>query len=415
VACALNVHSEIAPLKKVLVKRPGAELLNISPGELDRLLFDDVPFLEVAQQEHDAFTGILRAQGAEVVYLDDLVAQALDAVPGARGEFVARWLDETGISNRMLLDAVHERLDAIDNTLELVRKTMSGIRRDELDLPGPQTQTLARLVGEAPDGHADLIVDPMPSLYFTRDPFAVVGHGVCLNHMYATVRNRESLYGDVIFRHHPDFQGVPRWYVRENPFHIEGGDILNLNARTVAVGISQRTQAAAIDTLAQAMFWGDEPGEVDTILAFSIPSSRAFMHLDTVFTQIDYDKFTIHPLIMGTLRVFRMTRGAHAGEVRIEQADEPLDRVLARALGVDGVMLVKCGGKDPIAASREQWNDGSNTLCLSPGVLCVYQRNTATNEALRRAGMELHVMPSSELSRGRGGPRCMSMPLWRED
>ena len=197
-------------------------------------------------------------------------------------------------------------------------------------------------------------------------------------------------------------------------FHTEGGDVLNINEKTLAVGISQRTQAAAIDIMAQNIFWNSD-SKVERILAFDIPVSRAFMHLDTVFTQIDVDKFTIHPAIMGTLRVYELTAGKNPGDVNIRLIEDTLEHVLEDATGVDQVKLIPCGGGDPIAASREQWNDGSNTLCVEPGKICVYARNTVTNDVLYKEGLDLLVVPSAELSRGRGGPRCMSMPFWRED
>ncbi len=165
------------------------------------------------------------------------------------------------------------------------------------------------------------------------------------------------------------------------------------------------------------MFWGAnaEKCEITDIYAFNIPVSRAFMHLDTVFTQIDVDKFTIHPGIMGTLQVFRLTKGATEGEVKIEELNDTLEHILEKATGVDAIKLIKCGGGDPVAAAREQWNDGSNTLAVAPGKICVYQRNSVTNDVLYKEGLDLIVVPSAELSRGRGGPRCMSMPFERED
>ena len=197
-------------------------------------------------------------------------------------------------------------------------------------------------------------------------------------------------------------------------FHTEGGDVLNINEKTLAVGISQRTQAAAIDVMAQNIFWNSD-SKVERILAFDIPVSRAFMHLDTVFTQIDVDKFTIHPAIMGTLRVYELTAGKNPGDVNIRLIEDTLEHVLEDATGVDQVKLIPCGGGDPIAASREQWNDGSNTLCVEPGKICVYARNTVTNDVLYKEGLDLLVVPSAELSRGRGGPRCMSMPIIRAE
>jgi arginine deiminase len=415
-ANGLYVHSEIGPLKKVLLHRPGEELLNLTPDDLERLLFDDIPFLEVAQAEHDRFAEILREQGVEVLYLEKLTAEALDAVPGAREEFTNQWLDESGLKGKAARAAVKEYMDSIKDTKTFVDKTIAGLRKEEIDLPANSSSLLADLVGSDQDGETDLLIDPMPNTYFTRDPFAVVGKGVNLNRMFSVTRNRETLYGKFIFKYHPDYKDAPLWYRRDSAYHTEGGDVLNLNAHTLAIGISQRTQAGAIDQLAQNMFWekGDQC-EIDTIYAFNIPVSRAFMHLDTVFTQIDVDKFTIHPGIMGTLQVFKLTKGAQQGEVKIEEMNDTLEHVLEKALGLDQVKLIKCGGGDPVAAAREQWNDGSNTLCVAPGKICVYQRNSVTNDVLYKEGLDLLVVPSAELSRGRGGPRCMSMPFERED
>lgn len=414
----LNVHSEIDPLKKVCLHRPGEELLNLPAEDLETLLFDDIPFLEVAQQEHDRFAEILREQGVEVLYLEKLMAEALDAADGAREEFTNQWIEEADIRGNEMKHVVKEYLDSISDTKAFVDKTIAGITKAEIDMPLASTKTLDDLVGADADGESFLIANPMPNTYFTRDPFAIVGHGVNLNRMFSVTRNRETIYGKYIFKYHPDYSDSPLWYRRDSAFHTEGGDVLNLNAHTLAVGISQRTQAAAIDTMAQNMFWGTaqtgDVSEIDTIYAFNIPNSRAFMHLDTVFTQIDVDKFTIHPNIMGTLQVFKLTKGNAQGEVKIEEMNDTLEHVLAKALDLDAVKLIKCGGGDPIAASREQWNDGSNTLCVAPGKICVYQRNTVSNDVLYKEGLELLVVPSAELSRGRGGPRCMSMPFWRE-
>ena len=408
----LHVPSEIGQLKKVCLHRPGEELLNLPPFELERLLFDDVPFLEVAQQEHDAFAQILRDQGVEVLYLENLVAEVFDQVPGTRDEFLDQYIQEAGIKGQVLPQVVREKLNSITDNLEFVKKTMAGITKAELEIPSVSSTTLNGLVNS--ESESDLIVDPMPNLYFTRDPFAVIGNGVNLNRMYSVTRNRETLYGKYIFKYHPDYKDVSLYFRRDAAYHTEGGDVLNINATTLAVGISQRTQAAAIDIMAQNIFWNSD-SKIERILAFNIPNNRAMMHLDTVFTQIDVDKFTIHPAIMGTLQVFELTPGAHPGEVNIKELNDTLEHILEDATGVDQIKLIPCGGGDPIAAAREQWNDGSNTLAVAPGKICVYARNTVTNDVLYKEGMELLVCPSAELSRGRGGPRCMSMPFWRED
>ena len=410
----IHVTSEIGKLRKVCLHRPGEELLNLPPDELERLLFDDVPFLEVAQQEHDKFAEILRGQGVEVLYLEKLVAEVFDQNPAARQEFLDQYILEAGIKGKLMPAIVREKLDSITDNLEFVKKTMAGMAKSEIDMPLASSKTLNDLVGST-DNESDLIIDPMPNLYFTRDPFACVGNGVNLNRMYSVTRNRETLYGKYVFKYHPDYKDTPLWFRRDAPFHTEGGDVLNLSRTALAVGISQRTQAAAIDLMAHNIFWKTEDCEIEKIFAFDIPVSRAFMHLDTVFTQIDVDKFTIHPAIMGTLRVFEMTKGATPGEVDIKEHTDSLEKILEYATGVDGIKLIPCGGGDPIAAAREQWNDGSNTLCVEPGTIVVYQRNNVTNDVLYKEGLNLLVMPSAELSRGRGGPRCMSMPFQRDD
>ncbi len=408
----LHVPSEIGALKKVCLHRPGEELLNLPPFELERLLFDDVPFLEVAQEEHDTFAQILRDQGVEVLYLEKLVAEVFDTVPEAREEFLDQYIAEAGIKGQEMPKVVREKLNSITDNLEFVQKTMAGLTKAEIDMPLHASTTLDSLVNS--DSESDLIIDPMPNLYFTRDPFAVVGNGVCLNRMYSVTRNRETLYGKYIFKYHPDYKDVSLYFRRDAAFHTEGGDVLNINEHTLAVGISQRTQAAAIDVMAQNIFWNSD-SKVDRILAFDIPNNRAMMHLDTVFTQIDVDKFTIHPAIMGTLKVYELTPGATPGDVKIKEICDTLEHILEDATGVDQIKLIPCGGGDPIAAAREQWNDGSNTLAVAPGKICVYARNTVTNDVLYKEGLDLLVVPSAELSRGRGGPRCMSMPFWRED
>ena len=401
------VQSEIGTLRKVLLHRPGRELEQLVPQELERLLFDDIPYLALAQREHDRFAEILRGQGAEVVYLEDLMAETLRAEPSLRERFVRQFLDEGGPVAREHAGELAEMLLGLEDERELVRKTMSGVTTAELGerlKDGP----LTRLTRE----RRQFVLDPIPNLYFTRDPFACIGRGVSVNRMYSVTRCRETIYGDYIVRFHPDFAGqTPLWYERDFPFPVEGGDVLNLSAEVLAVGISQRTSPEGIELLARRLF-ADERSEVRRILVLDIPNMRAFMHLDTVFTQVDRDKFTIHPDILGSLRIYDLRRDGT--EVRARELYAPLEDVLREALELERVTLIRCGGKDNIASAREQWNDGSNTLCIAPGKVIVYNRNYVTNEILRSYGLEVFEMPSSELARGRGGPRCMSMPLERD-
>ena len=405
----IHVTSEIKPLKKVLLHRPGNELLNLTPDTLEELLFDDIPFLKIAQQEHDAFAKILRDNGVEVVYLENLVAEVFDLYPEVREQFLRQFLKEANITGDKYTKLIIEYLNEnYPSNLELVLKTMEGMRLSEL--PKEEATTL---IDRVENYDEVMLLDPLPNLYFQRDPFASVGNGVLLHKMYSKTRSRETIYDEYVFKYHPDFKDVPLYYSRNDVDHIEGGDVLNLNESTLAIGISQRTNPDAIERTAKRIF-ADENSLIKTIYAFHIPKSRAFMHLDTVFTQIDYDKFTYHPAILGTLQVFKLTPGKD-GQVDIEEINDTLQHVLEKALNLDHVELIPCGGGDMIAATREQWNDGSNTLCIAPGVIVVYERNDVTNEVLRQHGIKVLEMPSCELSRGRGGPRCMSMPLIRED
>ena len=402
----VNVKSEIKPLKKVLLHRPGKELLNLTPNTLEELLFDDIPFLKVAQAEHDAFAQALRDNGVEVVYLENLMAEVLDANPALREQFLRQFIEEAGIRTERYQKILFDYLnDNYKTNIDLVLKCMEGVNLTELHTD--KSNSLVDLVSES----SKMVIAPMPNLYFTRDPFAMIGNGVSINRMYSVTRNRETIYGDYIFKYHPDFAGTPTYYDRNDTFHIEGGDILNINEHVLAIGISQRTEPDAIDAIAHNVF-NDETSTIDTILAFNIPSSRAFMHLDTVFTQIDYDKFTIHPGIMGPLTVFEITPEGEG--IKVKETSGTLEEVLEKYVGMP-VTLIPCAGGDRIAAEREQWNDGSNTLCIAPGRVVVYERNDVTNALLRKNNIDAIEIPSAELSRGRGGPRCMSMPIWRED
>lgn len=405
---AIHVKSEIGKLKKVMLHRPGQELEHLVPEDLERLLFDDIPYLKTAKIEHDMFAEIMRGQGVEVVYLEDLTADVLKN-PEKKEQFVREFIAEGGASAAKVRDQLYDYLMKISDEKELVLKTMSGIRASELNVK--MSCPLVSLVKK----ESQFLLDPIPNLYFTRDPFACIGNGVSLNRMYSRTRRRETLYGKYILKYNPDFAGkVPFYYDRDMDFSIEGGDILNLSNKVIAIGISQRTTPEAIELLAQNIFV-DKASEIETIIALDIPAVRAFMHLDTVCTQVDYDKFKIHPGIMQTLRIFEIKPGDRKGQLKVTESDAMLSDILAKYLELDKVTLIKCGGKDRIASEREQWNDGSNTLCIEPGKVVVYDRNYVTNEILRQHGIEVLEMASSELSRGRGGPRCMSMPLERED
>ena len=402
----IQVYSEIAPLRRVLLHRPGQELEHLVPGSLERLLFDDIPYLKGAQAEHDRFAQVLRDNGVEVVYLSKLTAEALSQDKALKEAFIRDFTQKSGSVAHRYERELQAYLGSIEDVHEMVLQTMAGSPFSDLALDHAESLT-AMLHCKA-----DFALEPIPNLYFTRDPFASVGGGVALHRMYSATRRRETLYGAYILQHHPEYAGTPFYYTPDSPYSLEGGDVMNLSESVLAVGISQRTMPEAIEQLARNVFRRPE-SKIRTILAMSIPSKRAFMHLDTVMTQVDVDKFVVHPAILPTLRIFEVTQGK-GGELTARQLDMDLAHALAHYLHLDQVTLILCGGQDQIAAQREQWNDGSNTLCIRPGVVIAYDRNYITNEILESYGITVLKIPSGELSRGRGGPRCMSMPLIRD-
>ena len=403
----IHVFSEIGKLKKVMLHRPGKALEHLMPDHLERLLFDDIPFLEDAQKEHDAFADALRKEGIEVLYLEKLAAESLTS-PEIRNEFIKEYLDEANIRGAQTKVAIRDILHGIEDNLELVEKTMAGFQKAEL----PEIPEEAKGLTDLVESDYPFAIDPMPNLYFTRDPFATIGNAVSLNHMYSDTRNRETLYGKYIFKYHPVYGGnVDLVYNREETTRIEGGDELVLSKDVLAVGISQRTDAASIEKLLVNIF--KKNVGFKKVIAFEFANNRKFMHLDTVFTMVDYDKFTIHPEIEGDLRVYSVTYENEKLHITEEKGD--LAELLAKNLGIDKVHLIRCGGGNTVAAAREQWNDGSNTLTIAPGVVVVYDRNVVTNKILEEYGLRLIKIRGSELVRGRGGPRCMSMPFEREE
>lgn len=395
----IHVYSEIGNLKTVILHRPGEEIENLTPDYLERLLFDDIPFLKVAREEHDNFAKILQNNGVEVLYLEKLAAEAVECKE-VKELFLNEVIEECGIEDREQAEKLKEFLKSLP-TKAMVDKIMAGVRKKE--------------IGYKEDfNEYPFLMDPMPNLYFTRDPFASIGKGITLNSMRTKTRRRETIFGKYIFKHHPEFKNsnVPLWYDRSHQYNIEGGDELVLSSEVLAVGHSERTDREAVLTMAKNIF---EAGEsFNTVLIFDIPKIRAFMHLDTVFTMIDHDKFTVHPGIEGSLKVTAVTFDKKNRELITKDEEGALEKILSKYLNKD-ITLIRCGGGDRIISGREQWNDGSNTLAIAPGKVVTYERNYITNEILDKYNVTVLSMASSELSRGRGGPRCMSMPIYRED
>ena len=401
----IHNFSEIGKLIKVLLHRPGKELEALTPATLERLLFDDVPYLKIAQEEHDNFARVLRENGVEVVYYVDEVAKAI-ADPARQIQLVNDFLNISKIHAKGLRASMTSYLLNMPPK-QMVAELIAGIKRSEV-----ATKEATSLMDLVEDDYP-FVSDPMLNLYFTRDPGACVGIGIYIHRMHTPARKRESLLLKYMYLYNRDFatEENKQWYDLSDSYSIEGGDVRVRSKDIVAVGLSQRTTVSGAETFARNLL---QNSGFKKVLAFDIPETRAFMHLDTVFTMVDYDKFTIHPEIEGPLSVYEMMLDEH-GELKFAALKDELKDILALELKLPAVDLIRCGGGDLLAAQREQWNDGSNTLCIAPGRVITYDRNYVTNELLVKKGSDVTTIPSAELSRGRGGPRCMSCPVNRDD
>lgn len=401
----IHNFSEIGKLNKVLLHRLGDEVEGLVPDNFERLLFDDIPYLKVAQQEHDRFAQLLRDNGVEVLYYIDETAKALEN-PGVKSKFIKEFLDASHIYSHGVYEELSEYLEGL-SAYDVVSKAIAGIKKGEI--PDIKHKSLADYISVS----YPYYTDPMPNLYFTRDLGACIGKGINIHHMSTQARRREPLLLKYMYLYNDEFTTDREhiWYNYNDEFSIEGGDVLVLSKDTVAIGLSQRTTVSGIERFSKNLLLGSD---FKKIIVFDIPKCRAFMHLDTVFTMVDYDKFTIHHEIEDPLHLFEISLDRQ-GEVKVRSVTDSLTNLLKLELSLPAVELIRCGGDDLMAAQREQWNDGSNTLCIAPGKVVTYERNYVTNDILDKKGLTVLTVPSAELSRGRGGPRCMSCPVSRED
>lgn len=399
----LSINSEIGKLKKILLHRPGFELDRITPEDLKEVLFDDIPWMSRMRKEHDGFAKVLKETGTEVLYVTDCLLEVINNNEQAKKELVELALEEVQYDN-ITINGLREFLLSLDSK-ELIRCIIAGLSESEVK---SSRVTLSDYMQDK----YPYYFKPIPNLYFMRDVGVVIKNGVALSRMKTPIRRRESLIVRLIYKYHPDFSGVPVYFDnKEEKMSLEGGDVLILSKECVLIGFSERTSLEGIDKLASNLL--NSNSGVKKVLAVKIPHERAFMHLDTVFTMVDYDKFVIFPNILNDIEVITITSG---GKSTLKyEAEENLKTALAKALNLPSVKLIKSGGSSSVISAREQWNDSTNTLAISPGVVITYNRNEISNEILDRNGIKVLSIEGSELVRGRGGPRCMSMPLVRED
>ncbi|QNO15190.1 arginine deiminase [Alkalicella caledoniensis] len=400
----MQVTNDIGKLQKVIVHRPGEELEYLTPKFLEELLFDEIPWLKRAREEHDGFVKIMRDEGVEVLYITELMADVLNEKSQLKEQFIGEHLDLSHIANMDTREAVYDYLMEKDNSY-VIDTLIRGLKKDYV-----QTIKDSESLADLTKSSFPFYLAPLPSMYFSRDQGIAMANSMLTGSMFNDTRRRETLFIEYILKHHNVFKNIEPIWGSSLPPGVEGGDIIVLSEKTIMIGLSERTTVQAIETVAKEILIEKQLAE--EILIVQIPAKRAYMHLDTVLTMVDHDKFLMYPGIKDRTYTYLMTADKK-GKVKAKKGNglkEDLEKSLNRP-----VKIIFSGEDDPIIAAREQWGDSTNTLAIAPGKVLVYNRNMVTNKQLKKEGIDILEFEGSELVRGRGGPRCMSMPISREN